>query len=186
MDLENNEMMIWEEPSHMMIHGKVTEGYLLLTNKRMAFVQMQETKPSILIRKTTRNVDIWELGIWDIQDLSLMELNKHNHPLIRVRYKEGETFFTFPKLEPRPTLAALIVLLNHARLINKNISMLENIVDNLNSGTLEVGERMPRMVIDQPVRPDESCHQCAKTMLEEETNILSQEIKECLMCPVDE
>ena len=183
MDLDHNEMVIWEEPSHMIIHGEVTDGFLLMTNKRIVFLQMQEIRPSILMRKKIENVDIWELGIWDVQDLSLLEMNIYDHPLVRIRYKEGEAYFTFPNLRPKPTLAALIVVLNHARLINKNISMLDNINDNLKSGSLEVGERMPRLVIDQPVRTDESCHQCAKTMLEEETNILSSEIRECIMCP---
>jgi hypothetical protein len=183
MDLENNEMVIWEEPSHMVIHGEVTDGYLLLTNKRMVFIQMQKIKPSILMRKTVENVEIWEQDIWDVQDLALLEMNIYDHPLIRIRYKEGEVYFTFPQLKPKPALAALIVFLNHARLIHKNVSMMKNINDSLTSGTLEIGERMPRLVIDQPVRTDESCHQCAKTMLEEETNMLSSEIRECIMCP---
>jgi len=183
MNLDNDELIIWEEPSHMIIHGEITDGYILLTNKRMAFIQMHDIKPSILMRKTVENVEIWKQDIWDIQDLSLLEMNIYDHPLVRIRYKEGEVYFTFPNLKPRPTLAALIVLLNHARLINKNVSMLKNINDTLTAGTLEVGERLPRLVIDQPVRADETCHQCAKTMLEEETNILSTEIRECLLCP---
>ena len=106
MDLDYDEMVIWEEPSHMIIHGEVTDGYMLLTNKRLVFVQMREIKPSILMRKRVENVDIWELDIWNVQDLSLLEMNIYDHPLIRVRYKEGEVYFTFPDLKPRPTLAA--------------------------------------------------------------------------------
>lgn len=185
MNLKNEELVVWEEPSHMIIHGEVMDGYLLLTNRRMAFVQMQKVKPSIFMRSTESNVDIWELDIWNIIDITLLDMANFKHPLVRIRYKEGETFFTFPNLEPKPAVAALVVFVNHARLISKNMSLMENIRENLRSGELEVGERLPRLVIDQPMRSDETCHQCAKTMLEEETDILASEIKECLVCPVE-
>lgn len=183
MNLENDELVIWEEASNMIINGSFTNGYFFLTNKRMAFVQTHEIRPSFLLRKIKENIDLWEMDIWKVIDLSLMDINGYDHPLVRVRYKESEVFFTFPDLDPKPAYAAMVVFLNHARLIHKNMDLLKNINENLKSGKLEVGERMPRMVIDQPMRTDESCHQCAKTMLEEETNILSTEIRECLMCP---
>ncbi|MGA1792946.1 MAG: hypothetical protein ACMUHM_03255 [Thermoplasmatota archaeon] len=186
MNLKNDELVVWEEPSHMMIHGKVTDGYLLLTNKRMVYVQTQKIKPSLFMRGNgSNNTDIWELDIWKVMDVSLLEMKKFRHPLVRIRYKEGEAFFTFPNLEPRPAIAALVVFLNHARLISKNMSLMHNIRDNLRTGDLEVGERLPRLVIEQPMRSDETCHQCAKTMLEDETDILASEIRECLLCPVD-
>ncbi|MGA1873418.1 MAG: hypothetical protein ACMUHY_07070 [Thermoplasmatota archaeon] len=182
MNLKNDELVVWEEPSHMIIHGDVTDGYLFLTNRRMVFVQMPKLRPSLFMRSSNNNVDLWELDIWNIQDVALLEMRKFKHPLVRVRYKEGEAYFTFPDLQPKPALAAMVVFINHARLINKNMSLMDNIRSNLRSGELKVGERLPRLVIEQPVRTDESCHQCAKTMLEEETDILASEIRECLLC----
>jgi hypothetical protein len=184
MDLENDELVVWEEPSHMIIHGEVTDGYLLLTNRRMVFIQMKKMKPSIFLRGSDKNTDLWDLDIWKVMDVSLMDMKKFDHPLVRVRYKEGEVFFTFPNLKPKPALAAMIVFINHARLISKNMSLMNSIRESLRSGELEVGERMPRLVIEQQMRADETCHQCAKTILEEETNILASEIRECLTCPV--
>jgi len=183
MNLEKDELMIWEEPSNMIINGEVTNGYLIMTNKRLAFFQMQNIKPSLFMRKAQENVDIWEHDIWGAIDLSLLDMKGFDHPLVRIRYKEGEAFFTFPGLKPKPAIAAMIVFMNHARLISKNMDLMKNINENLKSGAREVGARLPRLVIDQPMRSDETCHQCAKTMLEEETNTLSSEIRECLTCP---
>ncbi|MBN1389279.1 MAG: hypothetical protein JXA22_01410 [Candidatus Thermoplasmatota archaeon] len=183
MILNNNEMILWEEPSNLIIKGEVTSGHLFLTNRRMVFVQMQVSGPSLLKRNTRSDVTLWEQDIWGVMDVSLLDMMNFKHPLVRIRYKEGEVFLTFPTLEPKPALAAMVVFINHARLISKNMSLMENIRDNLRSGELKVGERLPRLVIDQPMRSDETCHQCAKTMLEEETDILASEIKECLMCP---
>jgi hypothetical protein len=182
MNLDRDEMVVWEEESNMVIHGEVTKGFFIMTNKRMMFIQVQEIRPSLFMRGAMKDVEIWELGIWKVLDLNMMDINGFNHPLVRIRYKEGEAFFTFPRLEPRPAYAAMVVFLNHARLIQKNTDLLENIKENLRSGELKIGERLPQMVIDQPMRPDETCHQCAKTMLEEETNKLSSEINECLVC----
>jgi len=185
MNLRNDELVVWEEPAHMIIHGEVTDGYLLLTNGRMVFVQIQKMKPSLFMRNSNGSSDIWDLDIWNVMDVSLLDMKKFDHPLVRIRYKEGEAFFTFPNLEPKPALAAIVVFINHARLISKNVSLMHNIRDNLRSGDLKVGERLPHLVIEQPMRTDETCHQCAKTMLEEETAQLASEIRECLLCPVD-
>jgi hypothetical protein len=80
----------------------------------------------------------------------------------------------------------MVVFINNARLINKNFSLMKNIVENLRSGDLKLGERLPKLVIDQPMRPDETCHQCAKTMLEDETDLLASEIRECIICDTEE
>jgi len=184
MIIEKDELVVWEEKSHMIIGGEVVDGTFMITNRRLLFVQITDQRSLMKVKRTES--EIWEVGIWDVLDLDLMEMKRFGFPLVRVRYKEDEVFFTFPDLKPRPALAAMVVFMNHARLINKNVSLMKNIVDNLRSGELKVGERMPKLVIDQPMRLDETCHQCAKTMLEEETNLLASEIRECIICDTEE
>ncbi|MFW3145296.1 MAG: hypothetical protein ACMUIE_00610 [Thermoplasmatota archaeon] len=183
MILSNDEMVLWTGFSHMVIGGDITGGELIITNKRLCFVTEEQKKSIFSNRKLS---DLWELDVWKIMDIELIDTNSFKEPVLRFRYKEGETYFTFPKLEPRPTLAAVIVIINHARLINKNISLLRSINDGLAQGSLKVGERLPKLVIDQPMRTDQTCHQCAKDMLESESDLLSNEIKECLVCGSDE
>jgi hypothetical protein len=180
MIIENDELVIWAERSRMIIGGDVVEGTLMLTNKSMTFVQARDVRSFITRKK--EDVEIWKRDIWDILSIDLLNVKGFKYPAARVRYKEEEVYFTFPDLEPNPTIAAMIVFVNHARLINKNISLVHNIEKNLKSGELKVGDRLPKLVIDQPLRPDETCHQCAKTMLEQETDELSSEIHECLIC----
>ena len=184
MMIDKDELVVWEEKSHMIIGGEIVDGTFMITNKKLMFVQVPNQRN--LIRMNRKESRIWDMDIWNVLDIGLMETNKFRFPLVRIRYREDEVFFTFPNLEPRPAIAAMVVFINHARLISKNVSLMQNIVENLRSGDLRVGERLPKLVIDQPMRPDETCHQCAKTMLEEETDLLASEIRECIICDTEE
>lgn len=183
MILSNDEMMIWSGKAHMVIGGDISGGDLVITNRRLGFITEDQKRTIFTQRKVT---DLWEIDIWKVMDVELIGMKGYEHPLIRFRYKEDETYFTFPDLEPRPALAAIIVFINHARLFSKNMALLRSIDSSLSKGELELGERLPKLVIDQQMKADETCHQCAKEMLVEESDRLSSEISECIYCELDE
>lgn len=166
----------------MLIGGDISKGEFIITNRRLVFANISQQK-SIFHRENI--TDLWEIGIWEILDIELLDVKNFNYPFIRFRYKEDETYFTFPDYEPRPTLAALIIFINHARVFLKTQSLLRSIGRNLAKNKLEVGERLPNLVIDQPLRSDQTCHQCAKEMLTNDTEQIATEIEECIYCDFD-
>jgi len=180
--LNDSELVVWSERSQMVIGGGVTQGQFVMTTRRLSFVTEEDRTSIFFNRKPT---DLWELDIWNVLDMELLEMKGFDLPLIRIRYKEGERFFTFPSLAPRPTLGGVIVLLNYARLMDKNVALTRSIGKALRDGELDVGERIPKIVVDQPMKADEVCHQCAKEMLVQDTDRLSGEVRECIMCDLE-
>jgi len=179
MELKNDEMVLWENPSRMIIKGAVTEGSLLVTNRRLAFVAKEQPRywPS-----SSKNTDLWELGINRVQSIDLHSLSSVKYPVIRVHYKESDVYFTFPDHDAKATLTALIVFVNHARLIDRIMSVMKSLDRSLKNGTLSVGEKVPNLMIDTPYKADEGCFQCGKPLFEDELDEMAKDVKECLSC----
>lgn len=179
MNLENDEMIIWESPSHMIMDGAVVVGGITITNKRLVFFQKDRKR----FFGTNGNVhDIWELGINKIHDINTFEKSNIDFPMIRIRYKEDEVFFTFPDYDEKQTLYAMLIFVNHARMMDRIMAVMKNIDSNLKSGDLNIGEKVPDLMFEEPHKADEECFQCGKPLLEEDIDQLSEDIKECLSC----
>lgn len=179
MKLQNDEMIIWKQRSHMMIKGAVVIGEVAITTKRMVFLQYED--PRALVKKKTEK-DIWELEIDNVKDINLYEMNGKDFPFLRVHYRESDAFFTFPDSDPRSTVAAMIIFINHARTIMKMVNTMNNIERNLKAGTLNLGEELPKFITELPMKADDECHQCGKPLIEDELDQLAQDVRECLSC----
>ena len=68
MNLENDEMIIWDSPSQMIIGGAVVVGALIITNRRIVFYQ-KDRKRFLASEGEIR--DIWELGINRVREEGL-------------------------------------------------------------------------------------------------------------------
>jgi hypothetical protein len=179
MNLENDEIIIWESPSHMIIDGAVVNGGIIITSKRLVFFQKDRKR---FFGTNGKVNDIWELGLNRILGVSRFEKSNIDYPMIRIHYKEDDVFFTFPDYKEKPTLSAMIIFINHARLIDRIMGVMKNIDGNLKEGNLQTGEKVPELMFETPLRADEECHQCGKPLMEEDIDKLSEDIKECLSC----
>jgi hypothetical protein len=179
MELESNEIMIWDQKCHMIINGEVLYGDLIITNNRMVFRSVDD--PTFLSRKIT-TTDIWDLETERVLEVNVHEMVGFDHPLIRVRYKEDEVFFRFPEYGSREAATALVVFINHARLIKRLMSVMKNVEESLKEGNLVVGEKLPHILVDVPNKADEDCFQCGKSLIGNELELINEQVKECLMC----
>jgi hypothetical protein len=183
MELAYDEIQVWNESCHMIMNGEVVTGDLTITNKRMVF---RVDNHSRFGSKKKRNLeDFWELPVGHVHEVNLHEKVGINYPMVRVRYKEDEVFFTFPDHQPRQLATALIVFINHARLIERVMGVMRSLDGSLREGNLQVGERLPHIMIDVPQRADEDCLQCGQPLLDEEFEALSDDIRECISCMRD-
>ncbi len=179
MKLQNDEMIIWKQRSHMMLKGEVVIGEVAITTRRMVFLQYDDPR---ILRKEKTERDVWELDIDRIKDINLYQVNGRDFPYIRVHYKENDVYLTFPDSDPRSTVAAMIIFVNHAWTISKMVTNIKNIERSLMSGTLNMGEDLPKFVTDLPRKADEECHQCGKSLIEDELDMIAQDVRECLSC----
>ena len=130
-------------------------------------------------------IDLFEANEKDIdrvKDINLYQVNGRDFPYIRVHYKENDVYFTFPDSDPRSTVAAMIIFVNHAWTISKMVINIKNIERSLRSGTLNMGEDLPKFLTELPRKADEECHQCGKSLIEDELDMLAQDVRECLSC----
>ena len=179
MELGNNEIMVWNQKCHMIMNGEVVYGDMSVTNKRMVFRSVDD--PTFLSRKIT-TTDLWELETARVLEINVHEMVGYNHPMIRVRYKEDEIYLRFPEYGDREVATALVVFVNHARLIERLMTVMHNVEESLKEGNLTVGEKLPHIMIDVPNRADEECFQCGKPLLENEFDQLNEQVKECILC----
>ncbi|MCK7483188.1 MAG: hypothetical protein M0C28_43650 [Candidatus Moduliflexus flocculans] len=108
MKIDNDEIVVWDRNCQMILGGKISRGRILVTNKKVAFVSHDE--PGLLGGKKKES-DLWELEIGKVSDINLHEKTGIEFPMVRVHYKEGDVFLTFPDHQPKPTVAALHLLL---------------------------------------------------------------------------
>lgn len=179
MELGNDEIVVWNQQCHMIMKGDVIYGDLTVTNKRLLFRSVDD--PTFLSRKRNRT-DLWELETRKVLDINVHELVGYDHPMIRVRYKEEQVLLRFPDFGAREAATALIVFVNHARLIERLMSVMHSVDESLKEGNLNVGEKLPHILIDVPARADEDCFQCGKPLLEDEFDQLNEQVKECILC----
>ncbi|MGA1823000.1 MAG: hypothetical protein ACMUIG_10795 [Thermoplasmatota archaeon] len=182
MKLMNDELIVWKNRSHMIFNGEPIFGEINITNKRVVFTH-KDVPGFLPIKK--KDQDFWELDIGRIKEVNMHSVKGADYPVIRIHYKEDDVFLTFPDHEPRSTLASLIIFINHARMIEKMMSVMRNIDLSLKKGTLEIGEKIPELTVEYPAKADEECYQCGKTLLDEEIDNLSEEYQECLSCVPD-
>lgn len=179
MKLQNDELIIWKNRSHMIFSGEPIFGEICITNKRLIFTH--KDVPGFIPMKRNE-VDFWELDIGKVREVNMHDVPGVDYPVIRIHYKEDDVYLTFPDHEPRSTLASMIIFINHARMIEKMMVLMRNIDHSLDKGTLEIGDRLPELKIELPSRADEECYQCGKTLIEEEIDNISEEYQECLSC----
>ncbi len=182
MKIDHDEIIVWDRNGQMILGGKVSRGRVMVTNKKIAFVSMDE--PGLFGGKKKES-DLWDLEIGKVVDINLHEKTGIEFPMVRVHYKEGDVFLTFPDLKPKPTVAAFISFVNSARMIERLMSVMRNLDKNLINNTLVVGEKLPELKGGLPGKADEECHQCGKTMLDDEMDKVSTEVNECISCVHD-
>lgn len=182
MKIDNDEIVVWDRNCQMILGGKVSKGRILVTNKKLGFISIDE--PGFLSGKKKES-DLFELEIGKVQDINLHERTGIDFPMVRVLYKEGSVFFTFPDHEPRPAVAALISFVNSARMIERLMIVMRNLDHNLNNKTLIVGETLPVLKVGLSSKADEECHQCGKTLIDDEMDKVSTEVNECISCVHD-
>jgi len=179
MKLQNDELIIWKDNGDMILDGEVVNGELIITNRRINF-RGGDSPRSILGRK--ESADLWDLDIWKVKEVTIIEIRGIKYPMIRLSYSEHEVYFTFPKHEPRQTLAGIVVFINHARMIERIMDLMKNVDRSLKKRTLNVGENIPQLRDENPKKADENCYQCGKTLLEDELDEIDEEVKECMSC----
>jgi len=182
MKIDNDEIVVWDRNCHMILGGKVSKGRIMVTNKKLGFISVDE--PGLLGGRKKES-DLFELEIGKVHDINLHERTGIDFPMVRVQYKEGSAFFTFPDHEPRPAVAAFISFVNSARMIERLMSVMRNLDKNLNNKTLVVGEKLPELKGGLPSKADEECHQCGKTLIDDEMDKISIEVNECISCVHD-
>ncbi len=182
MELGTDEILVWNEPCHMIMKGGVVFGDLTITNKRLLY-RAKDT-PKFLSHSSKFN-DFWDLDVSKVSEINIHNMVGMDHPMIRIRYKEDEVFLRFPDYDPRKAATALIVFVNHARLIERVMSVMRSIDGSLKEGNLNVGENLPHIMIDLPNKADEECFQCGKPLVEDEIDTLTDQIKECFGCIPD-
>jgi hypothetical protein len=177
--LNNDELIVWKSPAHMIMKGEVVIGEIMVTNKSISFAQREEKR---FLSSNNKMNDLWELELNRIQDVNMHRITGIMYPMVRIRYRENEVFFTFPDREPTQTITALIVFINHAMLIERIMGLMKNMERGLDSGSLKLGEKVPNLMVDLPHKADEGCFQCGKILLDEEIDKLSEDVRECLSC----
>ena len=179
MKMDNDDMIIWKQRSHMIMNGEVVKGEVTITTKSMIF--MQHDDPRIFLREKKER-KIWDLDLGRIKDISLFKGNEKDFPFIRIHYKENDVYFTFPDSRPKSTIAAMIIFINHGRTISRMMNIAKNIGSSLMDGTLDIGEKLPKLIKDLPTKVDEECYQCGEPLMEDDITQITTNIRECLSC----
>ena len=179
MKMDNDDMTIWKQSSHMIMNGEVIKGDVLITTRNIVFMQYDD--PRIFLREK-KGREIWDLGLERIMDINLYDGNEKDFPFIRIHYKENDAYFTFPDSDPKSTIAAMIIFINHGRTISRMMNITKNIGSSLKDGTLDIGEELPKLIKDLPMKVDEECYQCGKPLMDDDMSQITTNIRECLSC----
>jgi len=164
MQLRNDEIIVWKGLSHMVVKGPSARGEFVITNKRLSFVVVSE---ATTFSKATKG-DLWDLSLDRVIDVDFYEMKGMDHPLIRIRYAEDESFFTFPDTSPRTTLAAIRLFINAGRRIENEVQTMRGVDLSLKEDTLLTNGKMPKLEKDVPKPADQVCFQCGKGLFDAE------------------
>lgn len=183
MKIENNHMTIWNQPSHMIMNGEIIPGEVEITTSNIMFRQKDDR--GIFVKERKKR-DVWDLDLERIKEISLYSGKEMDLQFIRIHYKENDVYFTFPGNDPRSMVSAMIIFINHGKTISRMMNTTKNIGTSLQNGTLELGEKLPKLIEDLPTKVDEECFQCGKPMIDDGTSQLTSNINECLSCVPEE